>query len=168
MSKELCFYSWFSGFVDGEGSFLIVRKQLKNGKCGYVYLPVFTITLRRDDMNMLINIQKKLKLGSCIFTSKNKRFKNAYPGFRWSVSGIKQCLELIHLFNRCPLQTKKNVDYKVWRSFVLQKAEFRNKMPKSMCEYFFYRIKEAREYNKIAVEAYEIDSGLRITLKREV
>jgi hypothetical protein len=150
----LCFNSWFSGFVDGEGSFLIVKNKSESSIGGKVYVPVLCITLRNDDAKTLITIRDNLRLGGINFYDCKQ--KPTHGGkCRFRVSGIKQCQKLIPIFDTYPLQSKKHNDYLVWKSFILQKIEFGTKLPKSIAEYHYNRIKEVRHYNEYTAKQFE-------------
>jgi hypothetical protein len=153
------FCVWFSGFVDGEGYFQIARVKSKRAKGGYLYLPMMGVGLRKDDYPTLYNVKKTLGLGCLCHGKRQGKFKNEHPSIRWVVSGVKQCLKLIDLFDAYPLRTKKKKDYVVWKNFVLQKAEHGRKLPMSVCEYHYRRIREVREYNSVLVGAYERSLG---------
>lgn len=147
----LCFGSWFSGFVDGEGSFLIVKNKSSGGH--KVYVPLLCITLRNDDTRALIAIKDNLQLGGITFFDRRKPTHGDCCRFR--VSGVKQCQKLIPFFDTYPLQTKKHNDYLVWKDFILQKIEHGRKLPKSLAEYYYNKIKEVRLYNETSAKVYE-------------
>lgn len=145
----LCFRSWFSGFVDGEGSFLIVKAH-STGHKYLCYTPVLCISLRIDDADILEKIKDNLQLGGLSFFKKQRSTHGDICRFR--VSGVKQCQKLISIFDMYPLQSKKYKDYLVWKDFILRKIEFGTKLPRSLAEYYYNRIKEVRQYSKTSDE----------------
>ena len=153
------FSSWFSGFADGEGSFQIAKTKSSRAEGGYLYRPMFSIGLRKDDARILYKIRKEFGLGCLVSGRARTGGKNGQPSLRWAVSGTKQCLKLIKHFDGYPLESKKLKDYSVWKSFVIARSEHGQEMPKSLSEFYYHRIREVREYNPVLVGAYEI--GLR-------
>jgi len=162
---SLCFYSWFAGLLDGEGYFQIVRIKSKDKSDKYLYLPMAGIGMRKDDAPILQMIKNTTGLGGLCFAKRTQSSLHM-PKCVWQVSGVKQCRRLVEILEGYPLQSKKRRDYKVWRSYVLQKAELRNKMPVSLCEYYFHRIKEAREFNPIVASSYEMDIRSNLPIQR--
>lgn len=152
----LCFHSWFVGLTDGEGYFLITKAKSNRSSSGFLYIPQFGIGLRKDDTKVLLLLKEKLGIGT--FSIANRQKKDIHmPMCRFIVSGVNSCKKLIDIFDKFPLQTKKRRDYVVWRAFITYKLEYGNKMPMSMNEYFYHRIREVRKYNKVLADSYEID-----------
>ena len=151
------FYSWLSGLIDGEGYFLITKTKSKRSVSGYLYFPLFGISLRSDDLKILYKINNQTGLGKIY---KKPRYgndsKNANQAHSWIVSGVKQCMKLIDILEDYPLQSKKHRDYVIWKTFTIAKAEHGRKTPESLCEYYFLSIKEIRKFNQVLVNGYEL------------
>lgn len=82
--KDTEFLEWFTGFIDGEGSF---KKDSGRSKSPFVF--EFLINLHRDDLKVLEDIQTRLNLG---------KIKNFYDYSRLSVlnkAGIKQLIDIL-------------------------------------------------------------------------
>lgn len=106
--SEWC--SWFSGLVDGEGSFILQRV---GGKWAFAR---FAIHMRADDKPMIAEIRDKLGFGRVEHHKKGK-IGHAFVGF--VVQHVKYQLKLITLFDQFPLRSRKRRDYEIWRTFVL-------------------------------------------------
>lgn len=110
---------WFSGFFDGEGTFVVFqrRRYIRGKKYGENRLGI-QIVLRQDDAIALEFIYKSLGYG---FFRENisKRGKNTNPTCIWGSRSIKDLAEIfIPLFDRYPLHTKKCVEYQYWKELV--------------------------------------------------
>lgn len=103
--------SWFSGFIDGEGCFMLRvtnnHPQLE-----------FRIQLRDDDKDVLIQIQKTL---GCGYTEPHRQSNpNWSPAFMFRLSRINHIVNiLIPILDKYPLRAKKMNDYKLWREAAL-------------------------------------------------
>ena len=161
---SLCFHSWFTGLLDGEGYFQIARIKSKYRAGEFIYIPMAGIGMRKDDTPILRMIKNKLGIGGICFAKRTQSEKHM-PKCIWQVSGTKQCRRLVEFLEPYPLQSKKSRDYIVWRSYVIQKSELGYKMPISLSEYYYHRIKEARQYNPIVASVYEKDSRINLPKK---
>jgi hypothetical protein len=123
MDKDFC--TWFCGFVDGEGCFLIHYGKKRNS-----YQAVFSITSRADDIEILNNIQSKL--GCCKvrwrdkISWKNIHGKHPQAEFRtYTVSDADIIIKSIELGGG--LRAKKKRDFDVFKSFVEHKKKLNHK-----------------------------------------
>ena len=91
------FYEWFSGLVDGEGSFII---GLVNKGSGCVFK--FEIELHIDDLSMLQFIQQRLALGKVSSYGKVARF---------SIWGQSEMAKLIAFLTEYPLKSSKHLNF---------------------------------------------------------
>lgn len=140
-------FSWFVGFVDGEGSFQILRKSgtfLRSS-----YRCDFTLRLRDDDRIILEEIQGMLGIGAIydvpVYPSD---IPNARPMSRFHVGALNGCVELVKIFERYPLRAKKKRDFSIWRSAVIELQKpiaYRNA---DLLEYYFNKIRHVRKYDK--------------------
>ena len=107
---------WFSGFVDGEGCFIIrvVNHRKPSGNRTY-YQPSFVIKLRDDDDQILHEIQ--LNFGGKLrhIRPTKSSTPGARPQIEWSVVAQGELLALIAYFDQFPLRSKKARDYGFWR-----------------------------------------------------
>lgn len=110
---------WFSGLADGEAHFgasIGINKGYRN------LVTVFLIGLRIDDVEVLYHIKHNLKVGRVLA---HHRWKTNTPLQRHQADfriGCAQQLQevIIPLFDRYPLRTKKQNDYKVWRKIIME------------------------------------------------
>lgn len=103
---------WFiTGFVDGEGSFIIAfRKKSGLNPGGYRAEPRFSITLNNKDLALLYQIQSYFDGIGNIIEKSGKDTSQFY------VSSIKQINSvIIPHFEKYPLITKKFADYKLFK-----------------------------------------------------
>ncbi len=146
---------WFCGFIDGEGSFYISRKNNKSKPCGS-YDNIFALALRADDVDILNVIKDKLGFGDIYY----KEFPNpnSKPQFCYKVSNIRDCCKLVEIVDKYGLRTKKNKDYVVWKDCLLYRLNnYRrfsgaDKLDREYQEYkkalenFFLNIRLVREF----------------------
>ena len=59
---------WFAGLIDGEGSFIVNCR-----KSGKIDTPIFRITLRDDDGQILHNVKDTLRIGKIAAKSRGER-----------------------------------------------------------------------------------------------
>lgn len=101
---------WFSGFSDAEGSFIIsTPKETKE-----VHFR-FKITLHLDDSEVLYLIKNKLGIGTVTKQANTCEF---------NVSSFNDIIVfLIPIFNKYPLLSHKQLDYRDWKKAILLKKE---------------------------------------------
>jgi len=139
---------WFSGFSDGESSFIIdyhFSDELFNKER---FSPKFQIALRADDKEILNLMIYHLGFGK-IYYKKCKLPTN--PQFVFYVSSINDCVKLIEVFDRFPLRSKKRMDYLVWREFVLYKfnnnaGRKNNTVDNEVLRAYFNSLREIRKF----------------------
>ena len=104
------------GLADGEGCFyvnLTERDRTKNPRAHIAARSHFYIKLRADDLPVLEEIRKFLKIGH-IYFQKEKR-KNHSACYRFEVSSSEDKLKLIRFFNKHSLQSpKKKRDFRIF------------------------------------------------------
>ena len=96
LSKDRAnFLEWFRGFVDGEGSFIILKNRNN-------FIFSFAIGLHVDDTNVLFFIQKHLGIGSVTITGKASYFR---------VTKQEEVLKIIEIFQNLQLNTTKHLNF---------------------------------------------------------
>lgn len=117
------FGNWFAGFADGEGCFT-AHISRKIGKTGNEYIdigPEFSITLRDDDSEILVEICRQLGFSTQIkyyAEAVNKFGIKSKPKVKLEIRRTKRCLKLIEIFDKFPLRAKKKQDYDIWRRLI--------------------------------------------------
>jgi len=105
--EENDFIQWFIGFTDAEGSFKI---NIKNNKEVHF---VFQITLHIDDIAVLYIIREKLSIGIVSINGTTCSFR---------VHSFQLIVDiLLPIFDKYPLLTHKQLNYKDWRKAILLK-----------------------------------------------
>jgi hypothetical protein len=112
-TSDVLFFGWLSGFIDGEGCFVINRNTKRGVPTGHRCR--FALRLRDDDRAVLDAIRECTGLGTV-------RDDGAYLDRNgqsvWEVSSKADCLSLCDLLDRYPLRAKKRADYGTWRAAV--------------------------------------------------
>nr|QVG61570.1 hypothetical protein [Rhizoctonia sp.] len=103
------FLQWFVGFSDAESSFII---NIKNKTEVHF---VFKITLHIDDVAVLYTIREKLGIG--VVSIKGNTCSFRVNSFQVIVDN------LIPIFDKYPLLTHKQLDYRDWKKAILLKIE---------------------------------------------
>ena len=105
--------AWFSGLVDGEGSFCIdVQNNTRSIKA---YL---AINMRADEFEGLRKIQDTLHCGNLVYQHCRKGNRN--PAYQYRIEAKSSIGNiLIPLFDRYHLRMKKRRDYEIWRKAAL-------------------------------------------------
>lgn len=106
---------WFiTGFVDGEGSFIILINKNSRLKTGWEVKLKFSITVHQKDKAILEKIKFFLGLGEI--------YKNRANLIEYNVSSVKDLAIIINNFDKFPLKTKKFADFKLFREvFIIKK-----------------------------------------------
>ncbi len=95
---------WVVGFVDGEGCFFVGIQENPSLKTGYQVLPEFRIVQHERDVQVLYALKRFF---GCGVVRRNH-------GDRWElrVRKLSCLLKIVEFFEKHPLKTKKNVDFK--------------------------------------------------------
>jgi len=104
---------WFwTGLIDGEGSFTIVIDKNKNRNLGWRVQAKFQIGVHKRDLSLLLQLQQYLDgIGSIyIHPTLNK--------VNYSVDSNKQLVNLINHFDKYPLLTQKAADFMLFKQVV--------------------------------------------------
>ncbi len=109
------FGHWLSGFVDGEGCFLL---RLMKGRKHFTGSPRFQIGLRSDDLQILRDIKSFWGIGTITFGHiKSPGIKtNERNACNYRIQSIKDVTKIvIPHFEKYPLRAKKQRDFLIWR-----------------------------------------------------
>ena len=106
-TEDVEFLQWFVGFSDAESSFII---NIKNNREVHF---TFQITLHIDDVAVLYTIRDKLDIGIVSIKGNTSSYR---------VSSFQVILEsLLPIFDKYPLLTHKQLDYKDWKNAIMLK-----------------------------------------------
>ena len=119
---------WLSGFVDGEGSFVLsFNRDSRKGKVTLHPVTYFKITLRCDDREILLKIHSYWGVGK-VNQYKAVEGHNGQPLSSFIITRLIDSRDIIipH-FDRYPLRAKKAGDYEIWRQGVMLLVNARNR-----------------------------------------
>ena len=102
---------WVVGFVDGEGCFYVGVKRNRTTKTGYQVLPEFRIVQHKRDIQVLYALKKFFGCGVVR--------KNHDDRYELRIRKIECLKKVVEFFEKHPLKTKKNVDFKKFRKILL-------------------------------------------------
>ncbi len=102
---------WVVGFVDGEGCFYVGVNRNRTMKTGYQVLPEFRIVQHERDIQVLYALKKFFGCGVV-----RRNHEDRYELRIRKISCLKRVVEF---FEKHPLKTKKNVDFKKFRRIIL-------------------------------------------------
>jgi hypothetical protein len=103
---------WFTGFVDGEGSFIISLYKQPKMKTGWQVKLLFSIYLHQKDRVLLEEIQKYLEVGA-IYTQVQR------STIILTITSKEDLLKIIEHFNNYPLLTQKWADYELFKQALI-------------------------------------------------
>ena len=104
---------WITGFVDGEGCFHVGINAHAEMTAGYQVLPEFTVVQHERDVQVLYALKDYF---GCGVVRVNHGDRMAYR-----VRKLKDLLDVIApFFLKHPLKTKKNVDFRKFRTVLLK------------------------------------------------
>lgn len=133
-SSSLLETSWFTGFIEADGSFhsslnlnkdgvaINLKRHLnlsqrqnyhRDSEVGISYLPIMT------------NIQKTFNVSSLITIERDRGTKKEL-GYNVRMVSNESCIQLINYFNLFPLFTSKFLDYLIWKEFHQKKGKVKN------------------------------------------
>lgn len=99
---------WFSGFVDGEGSFMVTSKMTLR----------FSVQLSVKDIGILKDIKFRLNTGHIYYYDAEKIRKNSYNYSNKVAYVVTHLVEIdrivIPIFKNHPLKTEKRKDFEKW------------------------------------------------------
>ncbi len=112
------FGHWLSGFVDGEGCFILIVHAAKRFKTT-IPCAKFEIHLRQDDQSILADIRRFLGVG--VFYDRTSRLtpgshQKSKPQICYRVAKASDLVrEIIPHFETYPLRAKKKNDFAIWK-----------------------------------------------------
>lgn len=118
MTYEESFGYYLSGFVDGEGSFILTLQKQHGREHPRA---IFQIILRNDDIEILEQIQQYLNCGKIYFFSRKGR-SNSCPYWKTAHYVVYKPDDLYNIviphFETYPLRAKKARDFVIWEQGV--------------------------------------------------
>lgn len=155
---DQAFLHWFAGFVAGEGSFKLYRRPNTN-----VFTPQLAIQLREDDLDILLEIQERLQLGT--ISCYTPRDPNWQPLAQWIVRSYSECLQLVEILDGYPLRAKKQRDYLIWREAVLELQKPFEQRDVKKLEYLHDKLHLVKRYEPAIQTLEEYESlGIQLNL----
>ena len=104
---------WITGFVDGEGCFHVGISTHRDMKAGFQVLPEFTVVQHERDVQILYALKDYF---GCGVVRVNHGDRMAYR-----VRKLQNLSEsIVPFFMKHPLKTKKNVDFRKFRTVLLK------------------------------------------------
>lgn len=101
---------WVVGFTDGEGCFFVGINKHTEMKVGYQILPEFRIVQHHNDTQVLHALKSFF---GCGVVRKNHDDRDELR-----IRKLECLLQVVEFFERHPLKTKKNVDFKKFARIV--------------------------------------------------
>jgi len=101
---------WVVGFTDGEGCFYVGIYEHPEMSAKYQVLPEFRIVQHKRDVQVLFALKKFFRCGVVR--------KNREDRMELRIRKISCLSSLVEFFERHPLKTKKNVDFKRFAKIV--------------------------------------------------
>ena len=97
-------HDWVVGFVDGEGCFFVGINKQPEMSLGYQVLPEFRIVQHEKDIQILYALKKFFRCGVVR--------RNHEDRFELRIRKLNCLIKVVEFFEKHPLQTKKNADFK--------------------------------------------------------
>ena len=101
---------WVVGFVDGEGCFYVGINEHPEMTVGYQVLPEFRIVQHQSDVQVLFALKKFFRSGVVR--------KNHDDRSELRIRKLDSLLDVVKFFEKHPLKTKKNADFKKFARIV--------------------------------------------------
>ena len=92
-----------TGFIDGEGSFMIRIRKDSRSRVGWAVAPVFQLGLHTKDYIILEQLKSYFGVG--------KIYKHSSNSMQLRIESFKDLTCIIEHFDRYPLITQKKADY---------------------------------------------------------
>jgi len=153
MHTVFSFESWFAGFVDGEGSFIIqrsIRYGERNKSPCVTFYPSFHIGLREDDRPVLEIIKSNLGIGYTLPLHRKgkyiyeRSFPNTKDQYMYRVNRKSDSARLVEIFRTYPLQSRKANDFAIWATAVEEKQK--QYPDRLLLQYLFEKLKYERRF----------------------
>lgn len=150
--NDNAFLDWLAGFVAGEGCFYAG----KSSNCRQVETRL-EIHLRDDDLDILLEIQERLGMGTIYRLPRKK--DSGYPQAAWSVARTTECRRLVDIFDVHPVRAKKRRDYEVWREIVLERSKPLEQRNLEKMYYLADKLRLVRQY-ELPEELSDYEPGI--------
>lgn len=106
---------WIVGFVDGEGCFNLDVHRKRDMRWGLQMQPEFTVVQNEVDIQVLHALKEYFQCGSVSVNRKDQHGTR----YHFRVKSVKDLQEkIIPFFEKQPLKTKKNVEFRTFRTIV--------------------------------------------------
>lgn len=106
---------WIVGFVDGEGCFNLDVHRKQDMRWGLQMQPEFTVVQNEVEIQILHALKDYFQCGS---VSVNRKDHNG-TRYHFRVKSVKDLQEkIVPFFEKHPLKTKKNVEFRTFRTIV--------------------------------------------------
>ena len=106
---------WVVGFVDGEGCFYVGINPHPEMTLGYQVLPEFRVVQHERDIQVLYALKRFFRCGVVR--------RNREDRYELRIRKLSCLQEVVRFFERHPLKTKKNVDFKKFARIVRWMSE---------------------------------------------
>lgn len=106
---------WVVGFVDGEGCFYVGINPHPDMKVGYQVLPEFRVVQHERDIQVLYALKRFFRCGVVR--------RNREDRYELRIRKLSCLLRVVEFFEKHPLKTKKNADFKKFARIVRWMAE---------------------------------------------
>lgn len=108
---------WVVGFVDGEGCFYVGIYEHPEMSVGYQVLPEFRVVQHKRDIQILYALKRFFRFGVVR--------KNHDDRYEYRVRKLEHLLKIVEFFEKHPLKTSKNVNFKKFAKVVrlIEKGE---------------------------------------------
>ena len=150
--------SYITGFVDGEGSFLVSFSKRERMNIGIEVRPSFTVSQNKRNDNVLSILKNYFGCGSTRFNSSDQTFK-------YEVRSLKELLaQIIPHFIRYPLMSSKSKDFQKFFDICQLIKRKEHLTHDGICEI----IEIAHEMNNFGARRYAKEQLLRAVDKMKV
>ena len=117
---------WVVGFVDGEGTFDIAINPHPEMATGYQVLPEFRVVQHQRDIQVLYALKRFFRCGVVR--------RNHDDRYELRIRKLSCLQEVVDFFEKHPLKTKKQVDFKKFARVVRYMAEGRHLTKEGLIE----------------------------------
>ena len=115
---------WVVGFVDGEGCFYVGINPHPEMTLGYQVLPEFRVVQHERDIQVLYALKRFFHCGVVR--------RNREDRYELRIRRLSCLQEVVTFFERHPLKTKKNVDFKKFARIVRWMSEGQHLTPEGL------------------------------------
>ncbi len=109
---------WVVGFVDGEGCFYVDVNPHQEMAIGYQVLPEFRVVQHERDVQVLYSLKRFFHCGVVR--------RNHEDRYELRIRKLSCLLEVVAFFERYPLKTKKQVDFRKFAQIIRMMTEKRH------------------------------------------